>query len=279
MTTAIIVIVVVLLIAAAAAYLWDQRRKKERAGLQERFGPEYDRAVDETGNRRAAEHRLSDVAARRDKAEIRDLTPAERERFSERWTQAQADFVDDPAGAASSADNLVGEVMRERGYPLDDVDDRGDLVAADHAELAQHYRSAHAIGSRAHQASTEELRQAFVHYRALFSELLGGSDGRHAVAGPGAAAAATHAASTEDDVGAGTAQDRAATTGGGTVAEDRAATTDRTGLDNGAARTPDGRAATGDGSARGSELDGQQQLDLSESERTRTTPGRETPPA
>jgi hypothetical protein len=244
MTYVIILIVVVLLVAAAAAYLYDQKRKKERAGLQERFGPEYDRAVDETGDRKAAEHRLSDVAARRDQAEIRDLTPAERDRFSERWTRAQADFVDDPAGAASSADALVGEVMRERGYPLDDVEDRGDLVAADHAELAHHYRSAHAIGSRAHEASTEELRQAFVHYRALFTELLGTPDGRHAVAGPGAAAAATHAAGTDDDA---------------------AGTSDRTALDDGAARR--------------SELDGQQQLDLTEGERTRTTPGRETPPA
>jgi hypothetical protein len=248
MTTAIIVIVVMLLLAAAAAYLYVQRRKKERAELQDRFGPEYDRAVDETGDRRAAEHRLSDVAARRDKAEIRDLTPAERERFSERWTQAQADFVDDPAGAASSADTLVGEVMRKRGYPLDDVEDRGDLVAADHAELAHHYRSAHATGSRAHEASTEELRQAFVHYRALFTELLGTPDGRHSVAGPGAAAAATHAEVTTDDV-------TRATDDRGAMTHDRTDMTDR------------------------SELDGQQQLDLTESERTRTAPGRETPPA
>ena len=270
MTPAIIVIVVVLLVAAAAAYLYDQRRKKERAELQERFGPEYDRAVGETGDRKAAEHRLSDVAARRDKAEIRDLTPAEREGFTERWTRAQADFVDDPAGAASSADTLVGEVMRERGYPLDDVEDRGDLVAADHAELAHHYRSAHAIGSRAHEASTEELRQAFVHYRALFTELLGAPDGRHAVAGPGAAAAATHAAGTTDD-GTGAVEDRSTTT------DDRAGTTDRTDLDDGAAR-PDSRA-TADGTARRGELDGQQQLDLTESDRTRTAPGRDTPPA
>ena len=273
MTNAILLVVVVLLIAAVAAYLYDQKRKKERAGLQERFGPEYDRAVDETGDRRAAEHRLSDVAARRDKAEIRDLTPAERERFSERWTQAQADFVDDPAGAAGSADTLVGEVMRERGYPLDDVEDRGDLVAADHAELAHHYRSAHAIGSRAQEASTEELRQAFVHYRALFTELLGTPDGRHAVAGPGAAAAATHAVSSSDD-STGTTE----ATDTDTTSDDRAGTTDRTALDDGAASAPDPRATTG-GTGRRGELDGQQQLDLTEGERSRTTPGRETPPA
>ncbi|MEO7981157.1 MAG: hypothetical protein ABI807_09740 [Sporichthyaceae bacterium] len=226
MTTVIVIVVLVLLVLAVAAYLYDRKRKQERAALQERFGPEYDRAVGETGDRRAAEHRLSDAAARRDEAEIRDLTAAERERFSERWTQAQADFVDDPAGATGSADRLVGEVMRERGYPLDDVEDRGDLVAADHAGLAHHYRAAHAIGRRADEASTEELRQAFVHYRELFGELLGTPEGRHgSVAGPGAAAATTHRA-----------------------------------------------AADG-------QLEGQQQLDLTEGERTRTAPGRETPPA
>jgi hypothetical protein len=249
MTTAIVVIVVVLLLAAAAAYFYVQRRKKERAQLRERFGPEYDRTVDETGNRRSAEHRLSDAAARRDKAEVRDLTPAERERFTERWTQAQADFVDDPAGAASSADSLVGQVMRERGYPLDDVDDRGDLVAADHAELAHHYRSAHAIGGRAHEASTEELRQAFVHYRALFTELLGEPDGRHAVAGPGAAAAATHTVGTADDS---RTDDAAAPTRG---------------------------RATADGTSRRTDPTGQRQLDLTEGEQSRTAPGREKPTA
>ena len=259
MTTAIIVAVLVLLVLAAAAYAYDRKRKRERAVLQERFGPEYDRAVGETGDRRAAEHRLADVAARRDEAEIRDLTPAERERFSERWTQAQADFVDDPAGAASSADTLVGEVMRERGYPLDDVEDRGDLVAADHADLAHHYRSAHAIGSRAAEASTEELRQAFVHYRALFAELLGGSEGRHgSVAGPGVAAATTHHAA------AGTAD-------GSTGTDDRTTTDDRTATDQ--------RAVSNGRTARDGQLEGQQQLDLTEGERTRTAPGRETPSA
>jgi hypothetical protein len=258
MTTALIVIVVVLLVLAVVAFLLMQRRKKEREQLRERFGPEYDRAVDETGDRKRAEHRLSDVAARRDKAEIRELSPAERERFSERWTQAQADFVDDPAGAASSADTLVGEVMRERGYPLDDVEDRGDLVAADHADLAHHYRKAHAIGGRAHEASTEELRQAFVHYRALFTELLGGNDGKHAVAGPGAAAASTHAATHADGT-----DDR------DLAAADRTDSTDRTDMAD----------RTGGAEGRRSELEGQQQLDLTDGDRTRTAPSRETPPA
>ena len=174
MGTAILVIVLVLIVlAAVAAFLW-MRRRREREQLQERFGPEYDRAVDEHGNRRAAEHRLADVASRRDKAEVRDLTDEERTRFGTEWNAVQADFVDSPQGAAAKADGLVAEVMRTRGYPLDEVDDRGDLVAADHADMARHYRSAHAITSRSDEASTEDLRQAFVHYRHLFGVLLEG---------------------------------------------------------------------------------------------------------
>jgi hypothetical protein len=179
MSTAIIVIVIVLLVLVAVGAFLAAKRKREREALQERFGPEYDRAVEQQGGRRQAEHRLADVADRRDKAEIRDLEPAERERYSRRWTDVQGAFVDDPVGAARDADALVGDVMRDRGYPLDDVDDRADLVATDHAELAGHYRAAHAVGQRAEDASTEELRQAFVHYRALFVELLAEPQGRH----------------------------------------------------------------------------------------------------
>jgi hypothetical protein len=179
MTTAVIVLVVVLLVLAALAAVMMMRRKQERAGLQERFGPEYDRAVEQGTSRREAEHHLADVADRRDKAEIRDLDAGERERYSRQWSNVQAAFVDDPVGATRDADVLVGDVMRDRGYPLDDVADRADLVAADHAELAGHYRAAHAVGQRADDAATEELRQAFVHYRALFVELLAEPQGRH----------------------------------------------------------------------------------------------------
>ena len=178
MTTAVIVIIVVLLVLAALAAVMMMRRKKEREGLQERFGPEYDRAVEQGGSRREAEHHLADVANRRDKAEIRDLDAGERERYTERWTNVQAAFVDDPVSATRDADELVGAVMRDRGYPLDDVENRADLVATDHAELAGHYRAAHEVGQRADDASTEELRRAFVHYRALFVELLAEPQGK-----------------------------------------------------------------------------------------------------
>jgi hypothetical protein len=181
MTTVVILIVLVLLVAAALAAFLVNRRKREREALRERFGPEYDRAVEERGDRREAEHHLSDVASRRDQAEVRELGPEERERYSGRWTDVQAAFVDDPVAATRDADDLVGKVMRLRGYPLDEVENRADLVATDHAELAGHYRAAHDVGRRASDASTEELRQAFVHYRAVFVELLAEPAGRHEV--------------------------------------------------------------------------------------------------
>jgi hypothetical protein len=179
MTTAVILIVLVLLVLAGLAYFVMNRRKQEREALQERFGPEYDRAVDEQGNRRQAEHHLSEVATRRDQAEVRDLRPEERQRYNQRWSDVQAAFVDDPVVATRDADDLVGAVMRDRGYPVDDIEDRADLVAADHAELAGHYRAAHEVGRRADDATTEELRQAFVHYRELFVMLLAEPRGRH----------------------------------------------------------------------------------------------------
>lgn len=179
MTTAIIIVVLVVLALAAVGLVLTARRRREREQLRERFGPEYDRAVEEHGDRREAEHRLANAATRRDKAEIRELTTDERMSYLQRWTDVQAAFVDDPAAAARDADELVVRVMRDRGYPLDDVDDVGDLVAADHAELAGHYRDAHATGRRAHEATTEELRQAFVHYRALFVQLLDEPRDRH----------------------------------------------------------------------------------------------------
>ncbi len=175
-TTIAIIIVLVVIVSIASGVVIGNRRKAERAGLQERFGPEYDRAVDEHGNRREAEHRLAQVASARDKAEIRDLDPQERAAYSQRWSDVQSAFVDDPVRATGEADQLVGEVMRDRGYPLDQLGgagNAGDLVAADqHPELAAHYRAAHEIGQRATDATTEELRQAFVHYRSLFLDLL-----------------------------------------------------------------------------------------------------------
>jgi type II secretory pathway pseudopilin PulG len=177
MTTAIVVIIVLLVLAAVAVAVWMRAQQaKRREGLQDRFGPEYDRAVDEHGDRKAAEKQLADTASRRDSIEVRPLQPAERERYAAEWTRVQADFVDSPTAATREADRLVQSVMRDRGYPVDDFDTRSQMLAADHPEVVEHYRAAHSVGSRQDPVDTEDLRQAFVHYRALFELLL--DDGR-----------------------------------------------------------------------------------------------------
>ena len=172
MTTAIIVIVLLILAALAVAVWMRAQQAKRRESLQDRFGPEYDRAVDQHGDRKAAEKQLADTASRRDSIEVRPLEPAERERYTTEWTQVQADFVDSPTAATREADRLVQSVMRDRGYPVDDFETRSQMLAADHPEVVEHYRAAHAVGSRQDPVETEELRQAFVHYRALFDLLL-----------------------------------------------------------------------------------------------------------
>jgi hypothetical protein len=173
--TTVIVIIVVLVIAAllAAAFMAAQNRR--RAQLQERFGPEYDRAVDESGSQREADRHLAAVAHKRDKLEIRELDASERGRYTDEWDVVQSRFVDEPAQAVDSAETLIGTVMRERGYPVEDFDEQADLVAADHPEVVSEYRAAHVAHER-HRASgsldTEDLRQAFVHYRTLFVSLV-----------------------------------------------------------------------------------------------------------
>jgi hypothetical protein len=180
MDTSLIIALLALVVLVVICFLLFRaiRQRKQREHLQDRFGPEYDRAVDEHGGRRQAEQRLAEVADRRDKLEIRELEPAERQRHAQDWMEVQAVFVDDPAAATRDADRLVGRVMRARGYPVDDFDTKADMVAADHPEVAENYRAAHRVGSRADSdtSSTEELRKAFVHYRELFEVLLSDPD-------------------------------------------------------------------------------------------------------
>jgi hypothetical protein len=172
----ILLIIIVLAIVALAMFLSARAKRRRSEALQGRFGSEYDRAVGEHGDRRAAETHLSEVADRRDSLEIRDLSPQERSGYTNRWQRVQADFVDSPGAAVGDADSLIDEVMRERGYPVDDFDTRAELVSADHPEVVEHYRAAHA--ARDGDPTTEEQRRAFVHYRALFAELVGTSNGR-----------------------------------------------------------------------------------------------------
>ena len=179
-TGIVILLVLVVLAVVAVAMIMAAKRRKRSEQLQGRFGPEYDRAVDQHGNRKAAESRLTEVAERRDALEIRDLSAGDRASFSDRWSLVQTVFVDDPAGAVRDADYLVAEVMDKRGYPVDNFETKVDMVAADHPEVVEHYRAAHAIAGQ-QNATTEDHRQAFVHYRVLFAELLhDGEHGRHA---------------------------------------------------------------------------------------------------
>ena len=179
METVAVIVLVVILVAALAAVLVVVSRNRRRAQLQERFGPEYDRAVTETGNRREAEQHLAAVADKRDKLEIRDLEPRQRVQFVEQWELVQARFVDEPAAAVDGAELLITTVMHERGYPVEDFDERAELVAVEHADVVEHYRAAHDSHERHRRSGdtdTEDLRQAFVHYRSLFDSLVGRRD-------------------------------------------------------------------------------------------------------
>jgi hypothetical protein len=168
------VVIAVVVIAAIALAVWAAMRRRRTENLRRQFGPEYDRTVDETGGPRDAESELERRRRRREDLDIRPLAPDARRRYAEEWRILQARFVDDPAGAVAQADTLVTEVMRERGYPMDDFDQRAADVSVDHPEVVGDYRSAHDISTRSAngQADTEDLRQAMVHHRALFEQLL-----------------------------------------------------------------------------------------------------------
>lgn len=167
-----IVIVAVLVAGLLAAFAAGQRRRRTR--LREGFGPEYDRTVEETGSRREAESELEERQKRREQLDIRLLSPAARDRYMDQWRDTQVRFVDDPGAAVGEADRLVQEVMRERGYPTDDFEQRAADISVDHPGLVENYRKAHSI-AESHEngeAETEDLRQSLVHYRSLFEKLL-----------------------------------------------------------------------------------------------------------
>ncbi len=174
MTGAQLIIVAVVIIAIVIAAVWWYSRRQRSAKLQEKFGPEYGRTVAEKGDTRKAEAELTDRQKRVSELEIRPLAADERRRFSDEWRAVQARFVDDPPAAVRDADTLVGRVMEARGYPVGDFEQRAEDVSVDHPTVLEHYRAAHAVALRhaQGQASTEDLRQAMVNYRALFADLL-----------------------------------------------------------------------------------------------------------
>jgi hypothetical protein len=171
----LVAVVVVLLVVVGALLVRQQRSSKLKAD----FGPEYNRVVAERGDQRSAERELASRRKRVSEFEIRPLATADRHRYLERWGAAQRRFVDDPGAAVSEAHVLVQQVMRDRGYPVDeDFEQRAADVSVDHPDVVENYRAANSISLSADQgqASTEQLRQAMVHFRALFDDLLAPGD-------------------------------------------------------------------------------------------------------
>ena len=171
--------VLVIVVIAAITWLYRRRRRATTAGLRQRFGPEYERMVQHHGSERKAESKLADREERVAKLKIRDLDSTERERFSGEWQLVQSRFVDYPEGAVTEADELVSSLMKARGYPVADFDQRAADISVDHPRVVENYRSAHRIALRLGrgEASTEDLRTAMIHYRSLFEELVQATPG------------------------------------------------------------------------------------------------------
>jgi hypothetical protein len=171
----ILVIAVVAAVIVIAILIFTSVRKRHSQKLRERFGPEYDRVVKEEGDVRKGEKVLEFRQKHREKFKVRPLSPADRSSFSYRWNELQPQFVDDPRGAVTLAEALVTDLMQARGYPISDFEQRAADISVDHPQVVENYRAAHDIALRhgRGQASTEDLRKAMVHYRALFEELLG----------------------------------------------------------------------------------------------------------
>lgn len=169
-----VIIIAVVALVAIALIVWAFNRRRT-AKLRAQFGPEYDRTVGVVGNRSAAENRLAARSERVHKLVIRSLNSTERARYIEEWGRVQAHFVDAPAGAVTEADQLLGDVMAACGYPMGDFEQRASDISVDHPIVTQNYRAAHDIALRraSGRATTEELRRAMIHYRALFEELVG----------------------------------------------------------------------------------------------------------
>ena len=171
-TTAILLLALIVIVIAVGAVLFWQRRRS--AELQKRFGREYQRAVGQFGDQRKAEAELTAREKRVRNLDIRPLRPEEQGRFTDAWKKAQARIVDEPSQAAGDADVLVKELMQARGYPMGDFEQRAADISVGHPDVVNNYRAAREIALRnnAGKATTEDIRQAMVHYRSLFEELL-----------------------------------------------------------------------------------------------------------
>jgi hypothetical protein len=171
-TVLTVMIVVLGIVVLGGLWMWSRTRRSHE--IREHFGPEYERTVAEIGDRRQAEEELAARRRRVEKLDIRPLSHDEFDRFSDEWRSVQAHFVDDPNAAITDANRLVTELMATRGYPMGNFDQRAADISVHHPDVVEHYRAAHDAlpGWGKRDATTEELRQAMVHYRALFEQLL-----------------------------------------------------------------------------------------------------------
>jgi hypothetical protein len=170
----IVLAVVVILVIAVFAWVYMRKRRSTTANLRQKFGPEYELAVRKHGSERKAEAQLAERQKRIETLNIRDLDPIEHERFSKQWESVQSRFVDSPRGAVAEADDLVTSLMKTRGYPVSDFDQRAADISVAHPRVVENYRAAHEIALRVGKdaATTEDLRSAMIHYRSLFEELV-----------------------------------------------------------------------------------------------------------
>jgi hypothetical protein len=169
----LVVLVVVVVVAAVGLWMYSRQRRR-RDALREQFGPEYERTVHDYGDRRAAEDDLAKRTERVERLHIQPLSPERGARYAEDWRVVQAAFVDDPEQAIGDADRLVAVVLEARGYPLGDFEQRADDVSVEHASVVDHYRAAHVVAGRVSRggATTEDMREAMLHYRTLLDDLI-----------------------------------------------------------------------------------------------------------
>ncbi len=174
MNSAIVFVLIVVVLAAIGVGIWLATRRRRSAELREHFGAEYDHAVDEYGAAEKAEKVLSERSERVQQLHIRPLSADQSAQYAADWRATQSRFVDDPEAAIAESDRLIIAVMQARGYPMGDFDQRAADVSVDHPQVVDNYRAAHAIAGRTEHgdSTTEDMRQAMVHYRALFDDLI-----------------------------------------------------------------------------------------------------------
>ena len=179
MATWIWIVIIAAIVIVVALIAWAATRTRRTNELRNRFGPEYDRALNHEGGRREAESDLREREKRHEALDIQPLNPDTADRYRLEWRDVQAKFVDAPEESLRRADGLITEVMQRRGYPMSDFEQRSADLSVDHGQTVQDYRAAHAVSMRSSrgQATTEDLRGAMVHYRSLFDEMVGAGTG------------------------------------------------------------------------------------------------------